>query len=97
MNHGTTTPQERADAAFDRAQEEAASAITFDSILEELLDLSPAEKAAELRRAQRGERSLLMSDAWDRIMRRATGDLLEQAMRVAAMSPRHVELWDEAA
>lgn len=96
MNTLTSSAQEQADDAYDAAQEEAAAAITFDSILEELTSLSPAEKAAELRKAQRGERSALASDAWDRLMHRATHEQLAEMVRVSRAAPlRSVRLYDE--
>lgn len=96
MTTATTTPQELADERYDASVDQAVNAATFDDILEELADLSPAEKAAELRKAQRGERSLLMSDAWDRIIHRKTGELLAEASRLSRVAPLRVRLFDEA-
>jgi hypothetical protein len=85
------TQQQRADDAYDCAQEEAAAAVDFDELLEDLLNLTPAEKAEELRKAQRGEESLLLSDAWDRSIKRRTGELLREAAAVAYRTQARVE------
>jgi hypothetical protein len=95
MNHCTTTPSEQADARYDASVEQAAAAVDFDAVVEELINLPDAEKAAELRKAQRGERSPLMSDAWDRIIHRKTGELLAEASRLSRVAPLRVTLWDE--
>lgn len=95
MNTATTTPSEQADERYDASVDQAADAIGFDEVVEELINLSDAEKSAELRKAQRGERSLLMSDAWDRLMRAKTGELLAEASRLARVMPLRVRLFDE--
>lgn len=92
MLSGTTTPQEQADDRFDASHAEATAALNTADLFEELTE---AECAELVRTSLRGEPTKVLAKVAERIICRATGELLAEASRLARVAPLRVVLWDE--
>ena len=71
--------QEKADAAYDLAEEAAMRELTFDELLEELHHLPNPIKEAALKAAAQGKATPLLADAYAQFLEKKTGHLLSRA------------------
>ncbi|MFM0638050.1 hypothetical protein PQQ63_15215 [Paraburkholderia metrosideri] len=95
MQTATTTPQEQADDRYDAAHDEATAALNVADLFDELTE---AECTELVRDSLRGQSTKLFAAVADRIVKRATGDLLAEASRLSRVAPLsyRVRLFDEA-
>jgi hypothetical protein len=92
MQAATTTPQEQADDRYDASHEQATAGLNAADLFDELTE---AECAELVRTSLRGDSTKVLADVAERIIRRATGELLAEASRLARVAPLRVVLWDE--
>jgi hypothetical protein len=92
MNHATTTPSELADARYDASVEQARAAFNIADLTDEL---TPAECRQIEAEALLGRPTMVLADVAERIMRRKTGELLDEATRAARNKPMPFDVWHQ--